>query len=261
MRIEFSFKTTSELTRTIALTTQHCRDVIAFNIPNKIRNDNLIESAKVVKDSISNSHVCVHYSMKNNKLRRPTDTIDKLINFISVASTIGINDILLVSGGGKQKVATDTIFALKELSNKKVPFNGITISVAYNPYHPSIDEQEIEKTRLIEKLSYNIVTTVYLQFGTNTEELEDAIKFIYSVNPSINIIGSVFVPTKALLARFRFRPWSGMYLSEEFLQDVESADQVVRRQLEIYKKYNVEPIIESALRSEKEVEYMYDLLK
>ena len=53
--------------------------------------------------------------------------------------------------------------------------------------------------------------------------------------------------------------WSGLYLSEEYLASVEGANRITCEIIRLYEQHNVEPIIESALRTAKEVQQLSDL--
>mmetsp|Transcript_33451 Transcript_33451/g.61810 ORF Transcript_33451/g.61810 Transcript_33451/m.61810 type:complete len:433 (-) Transcript_33451:130-1428(-) len=182
--------------------------------------------------------------------------------------------------------------------------NGISIGVAYNPYFPSknttaqsrrgsasvrgsrgkaaasgsvaqkdhglLHEALEERRRLIQKLETGLVSTVWLQFGTDLERLNDELTFLTDVlkqkdNSSCRIFGSIFVPTKQWLARFRFRPWNGVFCSEDFLQDgsdqPDRARQIVAQMLSIYRKFDVEPLIESACRSDQDFKGLASLLQ
>merc|ERR1711991_350374 len=105
----------------------------------------------------------------------------------------------------------------------------------------------------------------YLQFGSDVEKLREGLEFLChelgktNRRQKLKVVGSVMLPSKMLLARFRFRPWAGMVLSEEFLHDVETADAIVRDILRVYREYNVEPLLETAIRSEKDALYAEEL--
>ena len=68
------------------------------------------------------------------------------------------------------------------------------------------------------------------------------------------------IPSKQLLARFRFRPWAGLILSDEFLNDINFADGTVRDLVEIYRRFGVESIVETAI-NEKNIGLIKDLLQ
>ena len=105
-----------------------------------------------------------------------------------------------------------------------------------------------------------------MQFGSDVEKLIEGMDFIVELNKErvlngkvpLKIAGSVMIPSKQLLARFRFRPWAGLVLSEDFLNDIDFADKTVRNLIKIYNKYNVEPIIETTINS-KNFAYFKDL--
>ena len=40
--------------------------------------------------------------------------------------------------------------------------------------------------------------------------------------------GSVFLPSRKLLAQMKFRPWNGVFLSDEYLGSVEAATAITR---------------------------------
>ena len=58
----------------------------------------------------------------------------------------------------------------------------------------------------------------------------------------------------------KFRPWSGLFLSEEYLSSVESANLITKEIIELYNQFNVEILIETALRTPAEVTNMINLI-
>jgi len=136
------------------------------------------------------------------------------------------------------------------------------ISVAFNPYYSTDAEKTVERERLVEKLNTGYISIVYLQFGSDVAMLRDSMSFLNEVvdRSKVQIFGSVFLPSKQLIARMKFRPWKGLLLSEEFLSGVEPAEAIVKEMLQIYHDFSVAPIIETAFRNDKEAEYMEQLL-
>ena len=53
--------------------------------------------------------------------------------------------------------------------------------------------------------------------------------------------------------------WSGLYLSEEYLASVDGATRITADIITLYEQHDVEPIIESAIRTAKEVQQLSDL--
>jgi hypothetical protein len=66
--------------------------------------------------------------------------------------------------------------------------------------------------------------------------------------PALPVIGSVFLPSPGFLARLRFRPWSGVHLSADYLESVQGADQITRQIIQVYSDHGVVPIVEAELR-------------
>lgn len=56
------------------------------------------------------------------------------------------------------------------------------------------------------------------------------------------------------------RPWNGVYLSQEYLSSVEAADAITRDILHTYAAAGVVPLVESAVKSDKELSSLLQLL-
>ena len=78
---------------------------------------------------------------------------------------------------------------------------------------------------------------------------------------NIKIFGSVLIPSKQFLARFKYRPWKGVYCSSEFLESVDLANNVVLKLLEIYKQYNICPIVETSISTDEHLKKLKNLLQ
>lgn len=184
-----------------------------------------------------------------------------------------VKKVLLVSGGagggGKQKKQFNTVTCLQALKEEGyvVP-DGIQIGIAFNPYWPAPQHKEEEFGRLKAKLATGYVRHIWLNFGSDTKALDDALTALDDVLKSdadrfrsIRLFGSLMVPSKQLLAKFRFRMWSGLFLSEEFMSSVEGAAEVTREIMRIYDKHQVEYLVESAIRNEKDIKMLVDFIK
>ena len=135
----------------------------------------------------------------------------------------------------------------------------ISIGVAFNPYLPSfLFEEEI--LRLEKKLQSGLVGSIWIQFGTDYKLLKSRIERLLNlISTTINnnskisklmIFGSILIPSRQFLARFKFRPWKGVYCSSEFLESVESANYHVTQLLKTYKQYQIHPLIETNTSTE-----------
>ena len=76
---------------------------------------------------------------------------------------------------------------------------------------------------------------------------------------SPQLLGSLFVPSKAWIAKMRFRCWTGTFLGDKdaeggYLSSVAAATAVTKETLDLFVEYGVEPVIESSVRTAKEME-------
>lgn len=234
----------------------------SFNLPNKQRNENLIPLAEQILEAIPSADISIHYSLKNNRFKTLTQSLEHFQDTIDRAANAGVREVLVVSGSGDKRVINSAT-ALQQLARNQYECP-LRLGVAFNPYLQDEDEMSKELQRLQEKLESKLVSTVYLQFGSEVVPLEASLKVLCSEilpkYPSVNVIGSVFLPSKQLLNRMRFRPWKGLYLSPEFLGSVEAAEETVKQILELYKQFGVEVIVETSVSNEKEESYMKSLL-
>lgn len=273
-------------------------ELTGFNLPNKAPNDPLLHNANHISQSISSSidskltspdgiDLCVHYSLKYNADKRPEDTIHRFQTFLldaAAASTssltavdatssripaLPLTKVLLVSGGpgggGKPKKKCNTVTCLQACKEQGflLPDN-LELGVAYNPYWPAPEHKEDEYTRLLDKLRTEYITHIWINFGSDTGSLELALSRLraepYVKQKKVRLIGSLMVPSKALLAKFRFRPWSGLFLSDDYLATVDGAQLITKEIMRIYKKNDVEILIESPIRTCKDMVALRELV-
>ena len=211
------------------------------------------------------------------------------------------NEILIVNGSGEKSKQWNTVTALSHVaaaaaatvainshSKKNDGGRGI-IAVAYNPYFIDSNLQNMENEMLKEKLGTNIVTKVYLQFGTDLTKLRRGLEYIHQLTTTttttttnnnnnnnnnnnksttetkkkeVTIAGSIFLPTAKLIAQQKFRPWNGVYLSEQFLTGPSIATEIVTNIIRLYDEFNVEILWEApGIRNEKDMIVVQNLMK
>ena len=56
------------------------------------------------------------------------------------------------------------------------------------------------------------------------------------------------------------RPWNGVFLSAEYLSSVEAADAITRGILRMYATAGIVPLVESAVKTDQELNYLLGLL-
>ena len=270
MKIELFFKSSAQLTSILDLIIERptllIGSCLSFNVPNKMRDENLLPYAQQILQRIPNSDVCLHYSLKNNKGKTVSEATDRFINYVSNCHELGVKEVLLVSGSSgrfdvKRKI--NTVSCLQYMSGMSYTLPPtLHLGAAFNPYYTSESSNELERSRLVQKLLTGYISVLYLQFGSNPTMLEQNLEYINSVvdRERVRVFGSVFLPSKQLIARMKFRPWKGLLLTDEFLSGVEQAEGIVQDMLRLYRAYNVTPIIETAFRTHKEAQYMEQLL-
>jgi hypothetical protein len=194
-----------------------------------------------------------------------TKTFQKFLEFTSILKQFNIQDLILVSGNPKMKL--DTLEALHLLENEtqfyevqpkpsKAQHKGfsrfaqndryivddshLNIGVAYNPYSKTLEQ---EKQRLIAKLKYSKVNKVWLQLGQDCYKLITAVEFIRKLKPEIQITNSILMPNPKLLQSLKFRPWSGVYYTDKFYNDIKFANTNVEEMKKISRELNLEILI------------------
>jgi hypothetical protein len=73
--------------------------------------------------------------------------------------------------------------------------------------------------------------------------------------------GSIFLPSKQLLARMRYRPWNGVFLSPDYLESVEDAERITMDILKIYHDWKVVPLIESRVTNVRDLAKVRNMLQ
>ena len=77
----------------------------------------------------------------------------------------------------------------------------------------------------------------------------------------LNLFGSLFIPSKQFIARFKFRPWKEVHISEKFLYSLENFFGFTRDLVSFYKKNNITPVIESDFTSLERLDAVYSFLE
>ena len=77
----------------------------------------------------------------------------------------------------------------------------------------------------------------------------------------INLFGSLLIPSKQFIARFKFRPWKGVHISEDFLCSLDDFHEFTRDLVCFYKNNNITPVIETDFASSEKLDSIYDLFR
>tara|TARA_B100001121_G_scaffold268719_1_gene252824 strand:+ start:1192 stop:2007 length:816 start_codon:yes stop_codon:yes gene_type:complete len=264
-RAEISFKSIEQLSEKIEFFMKN--NILKINIPCKgnIKKDFLIEIVKYLGKNYPNLDIVYHYSFYHQYIRNKNESYEYFLEFIDKCCSFNNKEILLVSGSNKRK-GFDSISVLNEL--KYYFSSNIKFGVAFNPYFSLTNEIKEERDRLLEKLSSGLINSIWLQLGSDINLLDNGILFLkkniknnsFNKEQDIKLYGSLFVPTKQSLARFKFRPWKGVFFSDQYLNSIEKAEYLTRNILKIYLKNKIDLLIESECSSIKQLKNAKSIL-
>ncbi len=121
-----------------------------------------------------------------------------------------------MSGSNKKK-NFDVINVLNKIKEEKNL--QVKLGIAYNPYLKKYFKDTSERERLDKKFSSGLINSIWFQYGTDIKVLQNEVDYLSKVAKSgkINFFGSLLIPSKQFIARFKFRPWKGVHISEKFL--------------------------------------------
>ena len=257
-RLEISFKDLDQLRKKLEFCLN--KKIYKINIPCKgiIKKDFLLEVIKFIGLNYKDLDVIYHYSLYHQFYRNKSLSYQKLLNFIEINQIYNKgNEILLVSGSQKRSefVVLNILEKLKFDLNKN-----IKLGVAFNPYFSEKGDLNFERKRLIDKLNTSCVNSIWLQFGSEINQLSSQINFLKKMkvnspqgnNNQINIYGSLLLPSKQFLARFKFRPWKGVILSNKYLNSLEESRKITKKIIDFYQNNSIIPLLESELSTQKQ---------
>ena len=128
---------------------------------------------------------------------------------------------------------------------------------------------DVEISRLEKKIKSGLVSSIWIQFGTDYKLLKSRIEILsnmLSVNSNnnskvgkISLFGSILIPSRQFLARFKYRPWKGVYCSNEFLKSEEIAHEIIINLLKTYKFNKICPLIETGISTDKHLDKLKNI--
>ena len=77
----------------------------------------------------------------------------------------------------------------------------------------------------------------------------------------MKIFGSLLIPSKEFITRFKFRPWKGVFISEKYLNSLDNFYSFTNDLIKIYLDNNICPVIETEFSSIKKFNYIENLFK
>lgn len=189
-----------------------------ISITNKKYNTPTIDIIKKIQNINPKIDIIPYYSLKYHQKNSLQETISSFIHHIEEYQSLNIKEVLLISGVPKPKYKTTQV--LNHLKSIYKPNLYPKIAIAYNPFIP---ELEAENISIKTKLKSGIISSIYLQIGIDLQTIQKSVHYLRKLQPNLNIYLSLMNPSPSRLAQFRYRPWKGVSLSEEYLQSPKNA--------------------------------------
>ena len=260
LRFELSFKNLNQLEKQL----NFCKvnNIKNINIPCKgnIKRELFNSTIKYISDNFQDFNVTYHYSLYNQYCKNKENSYKEFFDFIKNSHSNRKYEILLISGSNKKK-NFDTVKVLNDI--KKERKLKVNLGVAYNPYLEKYYDVFSERDRFEKKISTGLVNSIWFQFGTDIKVLQNEINFLKRdiQNEKLKLFGSLLIPSKQFIARFKFRPWRGVYISEKYLSSLEDFYFFTNDLVSFYKNNNITPIIETDFFSSQKLNSVYSFFK
>ena len=260
VRFELSFKDISQLEKKL----NFCRlnNIKNINIPCKgfIKKELFNSTINYISKNFQEFNVTYHYSLYHQYSKNKNNSYQNFLDFVNNSYANRNYEILLVSGSNKKKNfdSVDVLAYLKKEKNLKVK-----LGIAFNPYLKKYYDVSSERERLESKISSGLINSIWFQYGTDIEVIKNEVSYLEKVLESkkLNLFGSLLIPSKQFIARFKFRPWKGVYISEKYLNSLEDFYNFTRDLVCFYKNNNITPVIETDFSSSEKLNSVYSFIK
>ena len=267
VRFEISFKDLSGLEKKLKFCTTN--KINKINIPCKgtIKKKFFDEAFEYINKNYNEIDIVYHYSLFHQFSKNTDLSYSNLLKFIIKCYCYKNHEILLISGSNKKK-NFEVIKVMNYLKKEKI--KNLNLGIAYNPYLKNHFNVSDERERFEKKFSTGLISSIWLQFGTDISTLKKEIIFLRKYiktngilykNKSIKIFGSLLIPSRQFISRFRFRPWKEVYISENYLCSLSRFDNFIKELADFYVDNGIHPVIETDFDSHEKLEKIYNLFK
>ena len=260
LRFELSFKNIAQLESKL----NFCKSnkINNINIPCKgiIKKEFFISTIRYIYKHYQEFNVTYHYSLYHQYSQNKEKSYQELLDFLKNSHLNRNHEILLVSGSNKKKNfdVLNVLSKIKEEKNLK-----IKLGIAYNPYLKKYYNDNSERERFERKLSSGLINSIWFQYGTDIKELQNEVNYLKNVakHEKLNLFGSILIPSIQFIARFKFRPWKGVLISEKFLCSLDDFYDFTRDLVEFYEDNNITPVIETDFASLDKLNFIYSFFR
>ena len=260
LRFELSFKNISQLENKL----NFCKfnRIKNINLPCKgpIKKELFNSSLQYISKNFHDFNVTNHYSLYHQYSQNKAKSYENFLDFVKNSNSNRNYEILLVSGSNKKK-NFDAINVLSNMKNEKSL--KVKLGIAYNPYLKKYYKLSSERERLETKISSGFINSIWFQFGTDIDVLQNEMSFLKKIAEyeKLNLFGSLLIPSRQFIARFKFRPWKGVYISEKYLYSLEDFYCFTSDLVNFYKNNNITPIIETDFSSSEKLDSVYSFFR
>ena len=260
LRFELSFKNISQLEN--KLTFCKFNNIKNINIPCKgpIKKEFFNATIKYISKNFQDFNVTYHYSLYHQYSKNKEKSYENFLAFLKNSYSNRNYEILLVSGSNKKNNfdSIDVLSNIKKEKNLKVK-----LGIAYNPYLKKYYSESSERERFQRKISSGLINSIWFQYGTDIKELQNEMVYLKKAvkYKKLNLFGSLLIPSKQFIARFKFRPWKGVYISEKCLHSLEDFYDFTRKLVYFYKNNNITPVIETDFTSSEKLSSVYSFYR
>jgi len=260
IRFELSFKNIFQLENKL----NFCKlnNIKNINIPCKglIKKDLFNSTIKYISKNYNEFNVTYHYSLYHQYSQNKEKSYQNLLAFLKNSYSNRNYEILLVSGSNKKKKfdSVDVLSYLKKEKKLKVK-----LGIAYDPYLKKYYNISSERERFERKISTGLINSIWFQYGTDIKVLQNELTYLKKIakDDKLNLFGSLFIPSKQFIARFKFRPWKEVYISEKCLSALDNFFDFTSDLISFYKNNNITPVIESDFSSSEKLDSVYSFLE
>ena len=260
LRFELSFKNISQLEDKL----NFCKlnQIKHINIPCKgaIKKELFNSTIEYISKNFKDFNVTYHYSLYHQFSKNREKSYKNLLDFLKNSYSNRNYEILLVSGSNKKKNfdAINVLSKIKEEKNLKVK-----LGIAYNPYLKKYFKDTSERERFDRKLSSGLINSIWFQYGTDLKVLQNEMTYIKNVtqNEKVNLFGSLLIPSKQFISRFKFRPWKGVHISKKYLCSLDDFYDFTRDLVCFYNDNNITPVIETDFASSEKLDSVYSFFR
>ena len=259
-RFELSFKNINQLENKL----NFCKlnNIKNINIPCKglIKKELFNYTVSYISKNFHEFNVTYHYSLYHQYSKNKVKSYEDFLDFIKNSHSNRNYEILLVSGSNKKKNfdSIDALGFLKKEKNLKVK-----LGIAYNPYLKKYYNISSERERFERKISTGLINSIWFQYGTDIKVLKYELTYLKKITKDerLNLFGSLFIPSKQFITRFKFRPWKEVYISEKCLYSLDNFFDFTSELVSFYKNNNITPVIESDFSSSEKLDSVHSFLE